>query len=524
MAINKTQKKKTTDFAHKNHMGGESYDINNPLLRLRTAAASSFFGEPSYYNDGSDKPKTSMKLRSYEIQKKVSESLGLSSIIPETIYSLPTNKAMEKTIDEALNFSVEETLKVAVELRNTDNIRTTPQVILVRAANHPKSKGTDLIRKYAKQIVLRGDEPAVCIAYQLSVFGKKIPSSLKRALADKLESMNEYDLNKYKMQSRTVKTVDVVNLVHPKATLPLNKLMKGELKLADETWEAIRSAGKPWSEAIPVMGHMALLRNLRNFAESGVPEDLYLPKLVSTAAKGKQLPFRYLTAYRELKAVRASARVLDSIEECLEISFQNVPKFAGRTMSLCDNSGSAHGTFTSDLGSTKVSDIANLTAIVTARQSDSGHVGVFGDKLETFEVRKKSSIFDEVLKATDIGNRIGHGTENGIWLFWKNAIETKEHWDNVFIYSDMQAGHGGLYGLTPSEYSDYSWYGRNIDVCKLISTYRKTVNKNVNVFMVQVAGYQDSIVPEFYQRTYILGGWSANILTFAKKMIDLHDQ
>ncbi len=35
--------------AHLNWMGGPSYDINNPLLRLRFAASSCFFGEPMYY-------------------------------------------------------------------------------------------------------------------------------------------------------------------------------------------------------------------------------------------------------------------------------------------------------------------------------------------------------------------------------------------------------------------------------------------------------------------------------------------
>ena len=35
--------------AHLNWMGGPSYDVRSPLVRLRIAAASCFFGEPTYY-------------------------------------------------------------------------------------------------------------------------------------------------------------------------------------------------------------------------------------------------------------------------------------------------------------------------------------------------------------------------------------------------------------------------------------------------------------------------------------------
>jgi hypothetical protein len=57
-----------------------------------------------------------------------------------------------------------------------------------------------------------------------------------------------------------------------------------------------------------------------------------------------------------------------------------------------------------------------------------------------------------------------------------------------------------------------------IDVGKLINAYRAKVNPKVNVFLIQVAGYHDTILPEFYKRTYILGGWSEGIFRFAAQM------
>jgi len=95
---------------------------------------------------------------------------------------------------------------------------------------------------------------------------------LKRAWAKKFETASEYDLAKYRMEGREVKTVDVINVCHPSSD-NISKLMKGQLKLKEEqkTWESVRSSGGSWEEASKVMGHMALLRNLRNLEQ----KDLY---------------------------------------------------------------------------------------------------------------------------------------------------------------------------------------------------------------------------------------------------------
>jgi len=514
--VNSLNEKRVHKNSHRNFMDGTSFDISNPIHKLRVAAASCFFGEPTYYGE------TQKASPTFKVKFDLTKQLG--KVLVELEGDTAKN-TLEKCIDKALDFSVKQTLELAAHLRNTDNIRTTPQVILVRAANHKGSKGTQLIRRYAKEIVKRADEPAVCVAYHKSAFkGVAIPSSLKRALAYVLTTFSEYELAKYKMENREVKTVDVINLVHPVPTPAIDGLVKGTLKNT-ETWESMRSQGKSWDECVPVMGHMALLRNLRNFVENNANMEVVLDKLVKTAEKGKQLPFRYWTAYKELKAVNAPGSVLDAIENCLNISLHSLPQFKGRTMSLCDNSGSAQGTTTSQYGSVKVSEIANLTGIITGKVSNDGYLGVFGDKLETFSIRKNSSIFDDLKNANSLANRIGKSTENGIWLFWRDAIAKAEHWDNVFIYSDMQAGHGGLYGRNPDEYSKYLWYHSYcIDVPMLVNTYRKNVNPKVNVYLVQVAGYTDTIMPEVYDRTYILGGWSDGILRYAKEMSDLTER
>lgn len=516
--------------SHMNFMGGTSFDISNPIKKLRMVASSCFFGEPMYYHrDKNDKRPVHHNLTSRLSDTDVTYLVEtLDGFNPSEWRGLSPAELLEKVIDEALDFNGEETLKEAVRLRNEEDIRTTPQVILVRAANNKKLKGSGLIRKYAKQIMLRPDEPAVCLAYQLYRFKRPIPNSLKRAMSDKLHSLSEFQLAKYRLESRSVKTVDVVNLTHPMATAALYKLVKKKLSLEDSTWESLisrlGSTTNSWTSAVSLMGHMALLRNLSNLIDNKVDKGLYKDKLIEGAKTGKQLPFRYVSAYNQIKD-KASPDLLDAVEQCLMNSIENLPRFSGKVMSLCDNSGSAQGATTSSMGSMSVSTIGNLTGILTGMCADEGYLGIFGDALEVLPVRKNSSIFDVLEKATTKASTIGGGTENGIWLFFDKAIKEKEHWDTIFVYSDMQAGHGGLYGTNARDYSEFSWKGgKYIDVAKLINKYRREVNPNVNIFLVQTAGQQDTIVPEFYNRTYILGGWGEGLLKFAASMIKQNQQ
>lgn len=530
--------------AHLNWMAGRSYDLTDPFVRLRMAASSCFFGEPMYYHrDADDKRKVAAvhtypgRLDDYTVTH-LRETLN--AIEPEEWRGKTPAELMESAIDAALDKDPEIVLREAVRLRNEEHMRTTPQVILVRAAMHPKVAGTDLLARFGGDIVSRADEPAVGLAYFIWRYGKPgkkgrpLPSRLKRVWKRALEDFDDYALAKYRMERRAVKTVDVVNLVHPKSD-SVNRLVRGELTVKGRTWEGIvseKGSNKDsWTEALEKMGHMALLRNLRNLIEAKVDPALFKDKLVKGAVTGKQLPFRYYSAYRAIQE-NSPPSLLDAVEECLLASISNLPHFQGRVMSLCDNSGSAWGNHTSAAGSMAIAQIGNLTSVLTAMASDEGYVGVFGDRLHERAVPKRASVFDQVKLSDRAGQDVGGATENGIWLFWDKAIKKKEHWDSIFVYSDMQAGHGGLYGIDGNQYRDYLWGGRggagyrnsHIDVPKLIAAYRSKVNPYVNVFLVQIAGYQDTILPEFFDRTYILGGWGEAIFRFAAAMIDLTQQ
>ena len=525
------------DETEKNFMGGDSYKLN-PLETLKMVSASSIFGEPQYYRDGRTSKATIYVIN---IPSYVREEL----LVDNTKYAgKTTSQMMETVIDEALNYDFKGVLDWAVELRNKFNMRLNPQVIMVRAALHPKRKeftesNPGEFDRINQMVMGRADEPMTQMSYYLYNNGGKknnIPSLLKRSWAKNISALSRYKVAKYK--NHEIGMINAVRLCHANSDV-IDELMttgKVEVNEEDNTWENLRSAGKDWKTIFNTINipHMALLRNLRGiFTEV---DDLefckkVMAKLKSGVEGGKQFPFRYYAARQALKSeknVHHLPVILDTLEECMDIALKNFPKLSGKTMCLSDNSGSAWGTFNSEYGTVTVANIDNLSAVITAACSDEGYVGKFGDKLSISPISKRTGVLKQSEEISNNRyNDVGGSTENGIWVFFKNAIDKKEHWDNIFIYSDMQAGHGGLYGYG----SDVDEYRRRgyainstyINVFKLVQDYRKYVNPNVNVFSVQTAGYTNNILPENAYRISLLTGWTGKEAVFAQEMISQWD-
>ena len=512
--------------AETNFMGGTSYKLN-PLDTLRIVAASSIFGEPQYYRDGVESPKTLSRFMSeteHDIFNSMFDSKSATDVFTEAI-------------DNALTHDFLGTLNFAVRLRNEYNMRLNPAVIYVRATQHPfriefNESNPGVMKSIGKAIAGRPDDLTNQLDYYMYLNGSKkgLPSILKRTWAERLAEYSRYQLNKYKGKS----LIDLVRISHAHSEDITELVQTGTIKVleTEQTWEKLRSEGKSWSEIIKTIQipHMALLRNLRGiFTEiNGAEGAKVLEQLKSGVKKGKQFPFRYWSAYKAIQKAEVNNKgmVLDALEECMDISVANMPKINGKVACLSDNSGSAWGTCTSEYGSVTVAEIANLSSLITAQQSDEGYVGVFGDNLSLNSVSKRNGLLTQLKETTKLGQEQGQATENGIWLFWDKAIREKQHWDTVFIYSDMQAGHGGLFGENPSEYSKYIYEGRPdryIDVLALVKEYRKKVNPKVNVFTVQVAGYNNTLLPENFYRGAVLAGWTGREPQFAKEIINTWD-
>lgn len=518
-----------------NFMGGESYTLN-PLDTLKMISASSIFGEPSYYVPSKSNKK-------YCPPSPFEEFM----LIPSQYKNMTTDKIMEDAIDKALTYDFKGTLEWAVNCRHEFNMRLNPQVIMVRAALHPARK--DFTNEYPglfdeinQKVMSRADEPLTQMTYYLyKNKGKKnnIPSVIKRSWAKKISGLKRYQMAKYK--NHEIGMINGVRLCHASSPIVDELMQNGTIEVKDDqkTWENLRSEGKTWIEILNTtdIGHMALLRNLRGiFSEIdnvGLADEI-LQKLKDGVIGGKQFPFRYYNALNEIKksSCNHKSMIIDALEECMDIALANYPKLKGKTMCLSDNSGSAWGAITSEYGTTTVAEIDNLSAVITAACSEDGYVGKFGDKLVVHPISKRTGILNQANAITEKGHRdVGASTEGGIWVFFARAIRNKEHWDNIFIYSDQQAGTGGLYG-TGDHMREYraqgfacnsrgveGFHDDHINVFKLVQEYRKKVNPKVNVFSVQTAGYGDNVLPANARRISLLSGWTGKEAVYAQEMI-----
>lgn len=535
--MSKMDRKVKEEYKNKNKvvnfMNGISYNVN-PILTLKMVTASSIFGEPQYYRDGEFAPKTARDgiftaYRYGEISK---------DIIFDDMEGKKTSEIMEDVIDKALDYDFLETLKWAETLRYEYNMRLNPQIIMVRAAKHPKRKeftkqNPKLFDNINQKVMSRADEPASQLTYWLYRNKSKnsIPSILKRGWAKRLSNATKYELYKYK--NKGIGIIDTVRICHANSEYIDELMQTGNLTVEEKTWESLRSQNFTWKEILKEinLGHMALLRNLRGIFSEIDDKDFcieIMDKLKKGVKNGKQFPFRYFSAMKAIQNfdINHKALILNTLEECIDISLQNMPRLKGKTMCLSDNSGSAWCTFQSEYGTMTIAEIDNLSSVITAALSDEGYVGKFGDKLKNFSILKRNGILSTAEKISlDKGKDVGLNTENGIWLFFDEAIKKKNNWDNIFIYSDQQAGHGGLYGTDSSKYKEYSIHnGRYIDVYKLIKKYRKEVNPKVNIYSVQTAGYSNVVVPENCYRTSILYGWTGNEIVYADIINKLWDE
>lgn len=126
--------------------------------------------------------------------------------------------------------------KLAIYARNKGNMRSVTHLIAAYITKYASNK--EWAKRFYKQIVVRPDD----MSEILSAYAKlnnmdlkkisKIPNSIKKGFKEALEELSPYHIDKYKMNNRAVKLVDLVRLFHPKAneknSLAYEKLIKGE--------------------------------------------------------------------------------------------------------------------------------------------------------------------------------------------------------------------------------------------------------------------------------------------------------
>lgn len=452
--------------------------------------------------------------------------------------------------------------KLAIYTRTEANMRSSSHVLAGELAR--KLSGKEWATRFYEKIIVRPDDMAEILSYyKLINKGDKVkfPNSMKKGFKKRLEGLDAYLIDKYKMKGRDISLVDLVNLFHPKPTqknakafdLLVNERGKGldalySTKIFEKTMSAAGKTDGDKKEAkkeaiTAVLENAAgmpifnLLRNLRNiilYAPDKVDDAIRQLTISEKIQKSRLLPFRFLSAYNEIHGMTSTGatdkivfedekegklvneatmkdsktKVLAALETAIELSCANIPVLEGRTAILIDHSGSMRGdggglSLVSALSKTGTSDIANVFAAMFLKSQPNVYVGLFGDRLLPFSVNRDEGILATSKRIHDEGSRCGGGTEAGIYEFFNETLRTGKGVDNIIIFSDMVIGSGcSWYGKTDSSRS--GMFG------DLFKKWRKnySATKVVSVDIRQTSG--SSVFDKSYNVTQV-AGWSDKI-------------
>lgn len=395
---------------------------------------------------------------------KESNEMQLASLLLTSFgddkYYQKENETYKKLEELIAKCDKEFVAKAIIYARKEFGMRTITHIASSMLAKH--IGGAEWGKNFYNNVINRVDDMTEIIACHLSR-GQKITNAMKKGFANAFERFDEYQLAKYKGEGKTVKLVDIVNLIHPtqseKNNGAIEKLVNGELKSFD-TWESelsavgndIESKKNVWNRLLDEnkIGYFALLRNLRNIIKLNdeVLKEKALKALLNENAikKSLVLPFRFSVAYDEMKNVDSDA--LRAVSRACEISCNNVPKFNGKTLIALDVSGS--------MEHERVSDTASLFASVLLKSNDCDLIK-FSDNANYSMVNTD----DSVLTIKESINYSFGGTN-----FSSVFEKANKAYDRIILLSDMQSW--GDYYSPKQAYEKYK-QKYNVQNCKFYS-------------------------------------------------------
>lgn len=397
-------------------------------------------------------------------------------------------------------------------LRNTMQMRSASIVL----AAHYVAAGGPLSRSVVNNSISRADEPAEILAYYAQEYGKNFPMPLKRGVADAVKRVyNERSVLKYDGQSRSWRMADVINLTHPKPVgeqqsdlfkwildcrydnknnipeslqviknyqawqdIPVEERRKYllENKLPEAiTWESLSGwlqgpmDAEAWETVIPNMGYMALLRNLRNFEDAKVKDEI-LDRIAgflsdkNNVLNSRQFPIRFYSAYKASNSLRFGY----TLERALNFSVENVPVFRGITLVLIDCSGSMRYDAANTINNWEKAAV--FGSAIAHKNPNATDVYLFSNNAIRFN-RGKS-----ILQSVE---SIGREGEWGGTYLSQSLRQTYSGQDRVIIITDEQA----------HDQDDLSYI-----------TDRKPI------YTFNVAGYKTAWTEQGKNNSYVFGG------------------
>jgi hypothetical protein len=526
-----------------NKAGGLAFKFEDPAEYLLATIGSAMFVEPRFYQDTEN------------LEELRNGNFNVDGLDEQAV------KIISACMQVASGDNPRDLLALAHWARKELNMRTTPQVMVAVAANMESTK--QFVRRYVPLVASRADEVKQIVAAYEHLFGwKGFPASLKKGISDRMATMSEYEILKYNTKDHP-SFKDLLRFCERREGYPFSKeireyILRGEIidpgatpviaarkqltslrewndeipalaRRAAVTWEVLVSQfgndKRVWEAVIPLMGYMALLRNLGNFLSADVSMGTIkrvAEKLSDQekVASSKQLPFRFLAAYRVLDPGQQSnwlygakldtrdrsgwdkRKILvlaEAVEAALDEAVFNVPEIPGMTIIAADNSGSMQNALSKN-SAMSVRDAANALCAIVHKRCEESMVCAFGSNDVWPPLTKRNSVLTNMDKiATYKEGYRGHATD--AWKVIQHLIDTNVKADRIIVLSDMQC---------------YNSYGSR-SVASTLAQYRRGHGKGCYAHFFDLQGYgtgQDS--PN--KLTNVVGGFSekifSQILTF----------
>jgi 60 kDa SS-A/Ro ribonucleoprotein len=416
--------------------------------------------------------------------------------------------------------------KLAIYAREKMHLRSMPLVLAVELAR--QHNGDGLVKDLTGRIVQRADEITELLAYYALANSRmdlkklnKLSKQIQAGLSGAFNKFDEYQFAKYNREA-AVKLKDALFLVHPKAKdetqqVLFDKIVKDELAVP-YTWETALSAlGQEkfdseelkiktfrlkWEELIfsNKLGYMATLRNLRNILEAGVSREA-LNKVCNflsdekAVANSKQLPFRFLAAYRELKPLKLgmTSKVMEALEEAVLQSAANISGFDENTevVIAADVSGSMQKAVSAK-SKIMLYDIGLMLAMILKNRCKNSITGMFGNTWKVINVPAKQ-ILSNVQEFYNREGEVGYST-NG-YLVIKDLMKRKVVVDKVMIFTDCQL---------------WNSKGTAENISDMWKQYRKMAPA-AKLYLFDLAGLGQTPLEILKNDVYLIAGWSDKI-------------
>lgn len=417
--------------------------------------------------------------------------------------------------------------KLAIYAREQMYLRSIPLVLAVEMAKAGFKKD-GVVEKTVQRVIQRADELAEILGYyQLANKRQgtkklgKLSKQIQRGVAEAFGKFDEYQFGKYNCDA-DVTLRDAMFLCHPKPKsaeqkelfkkiaeqtlevpytweVELSKLGQQEFETPDERRAAFRAK---WEELIESkkLGYMALLRNLRNILMADVADKrlgMALSYLSNPDAvrKSKQLPFRFLSAYRELENARllSSGMVMDALEDAMKVSVENIQGFSYDTSMLiaCDVSGSMK-TPISPRSSVRQYDIGLVLGMMLRNKCKKVITGIFGTDWKPVQL-PSDPILANTRNLDRLSNQVGRST-NG-WKIIQRLIDDKQNIDKVMIFTDRQLWNSTQHDAHINE----KW-----------SQYKK-FSPESKLYIFDLSGYGTSSLSIHRDDVHLIAGWSDKI-------------